>query len=83
MPPIRHRRFLGQLPPHSGNPLVIEIQGFGYRIVDLLSHRVFVHPGEGLQRFGLQPIEPATQQVTLGGSQGSEIGNRQGPQRVQ
>ena len=60
MPPIRHRRFPRQLSPHSSNPLVVETQCFDYRVIDLLSHRVFVHPGEGLQRFPLQPVEPTT-----------------------
>ena len=39
---------------------MVETQCFDYRVIDLLSHRVFVHPREGLQRFPLQPVEPTT-----------------------
>ena len=75
---IRNRRFPRQLSPHGGDPFGVNAQRFGHRVVDLSSHGVFVHQGKGLQGFALQPAEPTIQKVTLGSSEGGEVGHGQG-----
>ena len=64
---IRNRRFPRQLSPHGGDPFGVNAQRFGHRVVDLSSHGVFVHQGKGLQGFALQPAEPTSQQIAMGG----------------
>ena len=42
-PLVRYRRFSRQLPPHGIDPIRIEVQRLGNRVIDLMAHRILVH----------------------------------------
>ena len=59
---IRYRRFPGELPANSLNPLGIQPEGLSHHVVDLLAGRIDSHLGEGLQYLILETVEGLPQQ---------------------
>ena len=53
---IRYRRFPGELPANPINPLRVQPEYLGHHVVDLLSGRVDIHLGEGLQGLILELV---------------------------